>query len=142
MIPLFRIENFKNFREGFRNTQLNYKQIKQTLLRNKTKKYPNDPKTLEGIAEAFLNTSIAEQFGSNEDIFVDTVIEKNFAFTIIASKFTIDFINQNIPVGSRPYVMDGTFDSLPDAYYQLFVISISYNNDVSNLKICLFCPSN
>lgn len=68
------------------------------------------------------------------DFYIDTVVEKDFAFTVFASKFVIDFIQKNIDATSRSYLMDGTFDSLPDAYYQLLVISIEHNNDVSNIS--------
>lgn len=122
-------------RDGFRNTQLDHRRIKQTLLRHKNKAYPKDPGTVEGIRETFLQEDILNDYGSNlegaEDFYINTVVEKDFAFTMFASKFVIDFIEKNIEPSSRTYLMDGTFDSLPKAYYQLLVISIEYNNDVS-----------
>lgn len=122
-------------RDGFRNTQLDHRRIKQTLLRHKNKTYPKDPGTVEGIRETFLQEDILKDYGSNlegdEDFYINTVVEKDFAFTMFASKFVIDFIEKNIEPSSRTYLMDGTFDSLPNAYYQLLVISIEYNNDVS-----------
>lgn len=122
-------------RDGFRNTQLDHNRIKQTLLRHKNKKYPKDPGTVNGIRETFLQEEIFKEYGSNlegdEDFYIDIIVEEDFAFTIFASKFVIDFIEKNIAPSSRTYLMDGTFDSLPNAYYQLLVISIEYNNDVS-----------
>lgn len=78
---------------------------------------------------------ILKEYGSNlegnEDFYIATVVMDEFAFTILASKFVFDFIDKNIEPSSRSYLMDGTFDSIPNAYYQLLVISIEYNNDVS-----------
>lgn len=114
--------------------------MKQTLMRHKNKTYPKDPGTIEAIREAFLQPNILKEFGANlegdADFYINTVVEEEFAFTIFASKFVIDFIEKNIEPSSRSFLMDGTFDSLPNAYYQLLVISIEFNNDVSkNISI-------
>lgn len=104
-------------------------------MRHKNKKYPKDPRSVEGIRNKFLKQSIIEEYGYNlekdEVFYIDTVVEKNYAFTVFASKFVIDFIEKNIQPSERSYLMDGTFDSLPNAYYQLIVISIEHQNDVS-----------
>lgn len=65
--------------------------------------------------------------------FIDSVVTENFGFTLFASQYTIDFIKQNIKY--RKYLMDATFDSLPEKYYQLLIIAIEYRNDVSGNKL-------
>lgn len=114
---------------------MNFHRIKQTLTRHKNKTYPKDPGSIDGIREKFMQEHILKEYGSNlegnEDFYIATVVMDDFAFTILASKFVFDFIDKNIEPSSRSYLMDGTFDSIPNAYYQLLVISIEYNNDVS-----------
>lgn len=74
--------------------------------------------------------NMAGTLKGDEDFYIDTVVKPHFAFTVFASKYVIDFINKNIEPNLRSYLLDGTFDSLPDGYYQLLVISIEYKNDV------------
>lgn len=118
--------------------------MKQTLRRNKNKSYPKKPKSLEDVREMFLDPEIIQQYGYNLEkdfrFYIDTVIENDYAFTIYASHFAINFLEKNI--GSRHYLMDGTFDSLPSEYYQLLIIAIEFRNDVSSFhsfKIILKC---
>ena len=88
---------------------------------------------------------IMEQYGFNLErdgkFYIETVIEDHYAFTVFASKFVIDFIQEQIQPNKRHYLMDGTFDSLPSEYYQLLILSIEYENDVSSLLWPLFSPS-
>lgn len=65
--------------------------------------------------------------------YIDTVVTPHYAFTVFASKFVIDFIEKNIEPSTRNYLMDATFDSLPKGFYQLLIISIEYQNDVSEV---------
>lgn len=60
------------------------------------------------------------------------MITPNYEFTIFASQFVMSFIQQNIRPGDRNYLMDGTFDSLPNGFYQLLIIALEYENDVSS----------
>lgn len=69
-------------------------------------------------------------------LYIDTVVTSEYAFTVFASKFVIDFIKENIKPESRNYLIDATFDSIPKDFYQLLIISIEYQNDVS--KLCIF----
>lgn len=66
--------------------------------------------------------------------YIDTVLSPNYEFTVFASDYVINFIRENIAPASRRYQMDGTFDSLPSGFYQLLIISIEYQNDVSHRK--------
>lgn len=130
-------------REGFRNTSLRYNKIKKTLQRCKNKKYPKKPRSIEDIRDTFLDPDVIKQYGYNLEgdmqFYAGTVIENDYGFTIFISKFTMDFIENNIAPGSRHYLMDGTFDSLPGNFYQLLIITIEYRNDVSSLIIYKFC---
>lgn len=110
--------------------------MKRTLLRNKNKSYPKDPKSIENIRDKFKEAKVFEEYGYNLDsdarFYIGTVVEEDFAFTIFASHYVINFIERNIEPDSRNYLMDGTFDSLPNEYCQLLIISIEYKNDVSS----------
>lgn len=131
-------KHFNDFilRIGFQNTNLNYGKIKKTLSRRKNQTYPNIPTTIESICTQFKDPKIMEKYGFNLEndakFYVDTIIESDYAYTIFASKFVIDFVEENIEPKFRNYLMDGTFDSLPNGFYQLLIISIEYRNDVSN----------
>lgn len=71
--------------------------------------------TLDGDSKFYLGTEITE----------------DYKFTIFYSEFVMNFIKENISIGSRRYMMDATFDSLPDGYYQLLIIAVEYRNNVS-----------
>lgn len=66
--------------------------------------------------------------------YAGTVSKSKYGFTVFASEFVIKFIEKNIAPKSRRYLMDGTFDKLPSPFYQLLIISIEYQNDVSNFN--------
>lgn len=121
-------------REGFRNTKLRFKNIQKTLRRHKNKSHPKKPRSIKSVRDAFLDPQIMHDYGYNLEhdskLYIDTVITKEYGFTLFASQFTIDFIKENIK--RRKYLMDGTFDSLPENYYQLLIIAIEYRNDVSS----------
>lgn len=126
-------------REGFRNTSLRYQKMQKTLERCKNKKHPKKPRSIEDIRDIFLDPNVIKQYGNNLEgdmpFYAGTVIENDYGFTVFISKFTMDFINDNIEPGLRHYLMDGTFDSLPGNFYQLLIITIEYRNDVSSLTI-------
>lgn len=118
------------YRNGFRNTQLDYDRMKRTLIRHKNKKYPIAPRSVEGIRQTFMEPDIFEEYGRNKerdaDFYIGTVChvgdeedenDKDYAFTVFASKYVIDFIKK-MPPHQRLYLMDGTFDSLPSEYYR------------------------
>lgn len=114
--------------------------MKRTLQRHKNKQYPKCPGSIEEIRQTFMDPNILEKYGNNIEgdgmFYVDTIVHQNYAFTVFVSKYVIDFIKKNIPPKSRHYLLDATFDSLLNQYYQLLIISIEYQNDV-----CNNCPS-
>lgn len=65
----------------------------------------------------------------DERFYIDTVISFQYAFTLLASKFVIDFVQKHIEPRARN--LDAIFDSLPDGFYQLLIVTIEYRNDVS-----------
>lgn len=109
--------------------------MKETLQRHKTKSHPKIPESIQNLRATFSDRAVLEKYGYNldgdEKFYIDTVIEKDFAFTVFASKYVIDFVQQNIEPGSRHYIMDGKFDSIPGGFYQLLIITIEFQNDVS-----------
>lgn len=104
--------------------------MKQTLRRHKNKTYPKDPGTVEGIREQFLKEDILKEFGSNfegdEDFYKDTVVEKDFAFTIFASKYVIDFIQTDVTKLSdyhyAPVIHYGPLQTALSMYKYIFQI--------------------
>lgn len=110
--------------------------MRRTLIRHKYKKYPNIPKTLIEIKDE-LNRPENEEFGRTRDgkdvLYIDTVIKKKYSFIVFASKKVIDHVEEYIDPEERNYLMDGTFQVVPAMFYQLFIISIEYANDVCML---------
>lgn len=115
--------------------------MKRTLIRHKNKKNPNIPRTLLEIKDA-LNSPENAEFVRTRDgkdlLYIDTVIEEKYSFTVFASKKVIDLVEEYINPEQRNYLMDGTFRVVPAMFYQLFIISIEYANDVCMLNITQF----
>lgn len=115
-----------------------YEKMKRTLIRLKNKKYPNIPKTMIEIKDEF-NRSQNAEFGRTRDgkdlLYIDTVIKKKYSFMVFASKKVTDLVEEHLNPEERNYLMDGTFKVVPAMFYQLFIISIEYANDVCMLDI-------
>lgn len=83
----------------------------------------------------FERPEIREKYGYTYDgdapFYVGSVVNDEYAFTIFKSEFVIENIKANILPADRKYLMDGTFDCIPKEFYQLVIISIEYENDVS-----------
>lgn len=116
-------------------SKLNYKKVKKTIQRKKTPRYPANPKSLAQFKEDILKPNVMSNYGYTTDgdfrFYMDTVLTKDYDFTVFFSQYTIEFINKNIPPGTRRYILDGTFDKIPKGFYQLLVIAIEFQNDVS-----------
>lgn len=116
------------------NTRLNYKKVKRTIERKKSRKYPKEP-SIYDIKMEFSKPEIMLKYGytldGNSKFYIDTIVEQDFKFTIFASHYVKNFIEEKIAVGTRNFLMDGTFGNLPEGYYQLLTITIEYMNDVS-----------
>lgn len=110
--------------------------MKKTLQRCKNKTYPKTGHSLEEIRDQFNNRKIMEEYGYNLELdakfYVGTKIATNYGFVVFKSQHIVDFIMESIPAGSRHFVMDGTFDSLPKGFYQLIIIAVEYQNEVSS----------
>lgn len=122
-------------RVGNRNTRLNYSQVKRTIARKKNSVYPKIPRSIQQFQKEFLKPEILNEYGYTLDgdarFYLGTEIAEEYAFAVFYSDYVVKFIKEKIPVGSRFYLMDGTFDSLPEGVYQLLTISIAYDNNVS-----------
>lgn len=124
------------FRRVRGETQLKYKRLKKTLNRLKSKKYPARPKTIEESGIMFsTNPTISTDYGQTQDkhsnFYVDTIVEKDYAFQIFASFAVINFIKTYIDPGKRFYAMDGTFKVIPRTFSQLLIITVEFQNNVS-----------
>lgn len=122
-------------REFNSESQLDYEKIKRQLFRIKNGNYPPIPKTVEDISTAFEVEEVRTMFGYTLDgthsLYIGTSIEQRFAFSVFASKKIISLIEEFIPPKERRYLIDGTFKVVPRMFYQLIVISIEFENDVS-----------
>lgn len=119
---------------GITNTRLNYNTVKKTIQRKKNQKYPKEP-TMATIDTEFAKSEIMNKYGRTLDgdakFYVGTVAAKDYQFTVFSSDYVINFIENNIAVGSRKFLIDGTFNKLPLDYYQLLIVTVEYQNDVS-----------
>lgn len=96
--------------------------------------YPKQP-TIENLNLEFAKKEIMEKYGKNLDgdtpFYLGTVVTKDYHFTVFYSDAVKTFIQEKIAVGHRDFLVDGTFDKLPLKYYQLLIIAIEHQNDVS-----------
>lgn len=119
---------------GIGNTDLSYPKVKRTIERKKNERYPREP-TIGTIKMEFAKPEIMNKYGytldSDAKFYIDTVVQSDYQFTVFFSDYVAKFIEKNIPVGSRKYLIDGTFDKLPVGYYQLLIVTVEYQNDVS-----------
>lgn len=106
--------------------------------RNKNPVHPRVPNTLLNLKQDFRKPEILKKYGYTHDgdqrFYVDTIVAENYGFTVFASEFAIDFMQKNIAPGSRIFLMDATFDSLPDGFYQLLVTTVEFQKHVSYYK--------
>lgn len=113
--------------------------MKRNMNRVKNSKYPKNPKTLTELKEIFTEPEVLDKYGHNLDItealYTDTVIDDEYGFCIFSSQSTINIIRLHIKAGKRKYLIDGTFSCAPKLFYQLLIISIEFNNDVSIVRL-------
>lgn len=109
--------------------------MKQTIARKKKREYPKIPRSIQEFQKEFSKPEILNKYGYNLDgdakFYLGSSITEEYEFVVFYSDFVANFIKENIPVGSRYYLMDGTFGSLSEGIYQLLTISIAYQNNVS-----------
>lgn len=122
-------------REYDRDVQLDYDKIKRQLLRIKNQANQTVPKTIQEIQTAFEQKDVQAIFGSTLDgknkLYFSTLIEDDFSFIVFASEKVMSLIKKFIPIENRRYLIDGTFKVVPRIFYQLIVIAIEFENDVS-----------
>lgn len=111
--------------------------MKRNLRRILNSRFPQNPKSPADVAAAFENEDVFNAYGYNlrqtEIFHITTINEKESSFTLFGSKGIMDMIEEFIPK-NRKYLLDGTFDVTPIGYYQLLVIYIEYQNDVSKFQ--------
>lgn len=133
-----------------RNTNLQFNQVKRTLERNKSNQYSNVPRSILDLKNEFVKPDVLNKYGFNYEenakFYIGTEVLPNHAFTVFASQFVIDCIQKNITL--RKYLMDATFGSLPEQFYQLLTITVEHKNNVSSFPAYTFqwkqifvCPS-
>lgn len=117
-------------------SKLDIEKMKRHLDRVKNAKHPMCPKTIGELKELFKKQDILESYGYNlkatERLYIDTIVDESFAFSLFASFSIMKFITEHIDPTSRNYLIDGTFSRTPRLFYQILIISIEYKNDVSS----------
>lgn len=112
--------------------------MKKTLERCKNVVYPKTVHSLVEIRKKFEDKSIMDKYGYTLDhdalFYVGTEETLDYGFTVFKSQYVVDFIKENIEPGSRKFLMDGTFDSLPTEFYQLVIIAVEHQNEVSEFS--------
>lgn len=114
-------------------TNLKFQSADRNFHRWKTESRPKIPSSIKELESAFKTPEIINKYGQSYEgdgkFYIGTVLSPECDFTVFASPFVMKFIEENI--NDRRYLMDGTFDSLPKGFYQMLVISIEYQDDVS-----------
>lgn len=112
--------------------------MSRQLYRIRDKRHPKIPRTNIEVQEAFKKAEIFEEYGKTlnkiHPLYVDSIIEEEYAFHVFASFANIKLTEAHIPPGQRKYLMDGTFKVVPRLFGkkgQLLIIAIEYKNDVS-----------
>lgn len=86
------------------------------------------------IQNEFKKSEVSNKYSVNFEMdtkfYIGTAVPLNHTFSVFASEFVINYIRENIPPASRPYIMHGTFDSLPEQFYQMFTITIAHKNNM------------
>lgn len=110
-------------------SKLKFKAVEQTLNRLKNNAHSDLPKSHEEIKEA-LNKNVPKALTNENPFYINSELSNACSFHVFGSMKTIEFIKQNIDVGQRNYLIDGTFKVAPRNHYQLLIISIEYKNKV------------
>lgn len=102
----------------------------------KTEPRPKIPGNNMQILELFQSPDIIEKYGLTLDksarFYIDTVLSEQYSFTIFASFAILNLVRRNIDPEQRHYLIDGTFKVVPRTFYQLLIVSIEFQNDVSS----------
>lgn len=126
-------------------SKLKFHSVSRQLYRLRDKQYPKRPESDEDIKVYMHDQKIFDEYGKTLDnlrpLYVDSIVEEQYAFHVFASFKTIGMIEENIPPNERKYLIDGTFKVVPPKFGkmgQLLIICIEYKNDVSNYFLCLY----
>lgn len=109
--------------------------MKRQLNRIKNGPKPKIPEDHNELRQLFTNPEIIEKFGFSLDqtskFYVETIVKDRYSFCIFQSTQIINFVQKYIEPKDRNYLIDGTFSCVPRGFYQLLVICVEYQNDVS-----------
>lgn len=110
--------------------------MNRQLSRIKTEPRPKIPGNNMQILELFQSPDIIEKNGLTLDksarFYIDTVLSEQYSFIIFASFAILNLVRRNIDPEQRHYLIDGTFKVVPRTFYQLLIVSIEFQNDVSS----------
>lgn len=116
--------------------------MNRQLTRIKTEPRPKLPINNMKIFELFQRPDIIEKYGYTLDgsnrLYIDTVIKEQYSFCIFASFAVLNIVRSNIKPEHRRYLIDGTFNVVPRSFYQLLIISIEFENNVSSISSFIY----
>lgn len=117
------------------NTNLKYANVDRSLHRWKNDERPKIPGSIIELQSEFRKPETLNRYGSTYEgdgkFYINTITSEKCDFTVFASPFVLKFIEEHIK--DRRYLMDATFDKLPEGFYQMLIISIEYEKDVSKI---------
>lgn len=126
---------FRHDHEG--DCRIDIQKQAQRLNALKNTNTPKWSQSIESLCQQFNRIDIMQSHGKTLDekdnLYFETVLEDDFAFSIFVSKAAIRMVERYIPQEQRFYVLDATFRIVPKPFYQLLIISIEYKFDV-----CIF----
>lgn len=122
-------------------SKLIFRKVKRTLNKIKNAKHPKIPQDPANLRLLFDKLDIFAKYGYTLDqassFYVDTIVTPQFSFCVFKSESIIGIIKKNIDPTHRHYLIDGTFSCVPAGFYQVIIISIEYQNDVSSIYLSL-----
>lgn len=117
-----------------------YSRLKRTLERLSSRTFLKSPQTPLEVIESFQTEFIWKNYGLSRDkkhprpFFKACISEAEFSYCIFASEAIMEGITENINVGQRRYLIDGTFKVVPvGCFKQLLVIYIQYLDEQVNI---------
>lgn len=115
---------YRRHKEAVNDIQ--FARMERNLYKLRQNVMPSSPQTPEEILNMFGTENIMNMYGKSlngEPFFVDTIIDKDYSYTIFKSDGICEFI-KTLPNSQKKYMLDGTFKSCPLGRYNQLLISL------------------
>lgn len=87
------------------------------------------PKNVVQVIEAFQQESIWKSFGLSEDCLYR---RESVSYCLFPSLKSMDLIKENISSGNRTFLMDATFNMVPQGCFNQNLVYIQYFNEIKS----------